>query len=303
MAESASPPFRGIRSVLGEASRRGHRRAGDGRAGGDRRLARRYGAITTTSLSSTSSRHDGRAPILLSHGCLPLERTPDEHAGARRFGLAQRPNVACKISTVVGASQPEPRIELAPVDPVVVEAFGADRCMLASIFSDRPPVRLVRPVGRLVPRVGRRTVGDRAPGRSSPGRRRGCTSSSSSSRLTRSRASRVERAGSRRDAVAGPTCASKAAAGSRSRTARRCWSTPAPRRWSWSRLTVTRSPSSGGARQRGWRRRRAVRLPARRQGHASSTARPRRHCSTALTCWSATACPTRGKSCTLAIRS
>jgi predicted TIM-barrel fold metal-dependent hydrolase len=80
--------------------------------------------------------------ILLSHGCLPMERTPDDHAAwsAAMRWLARRPNVACKISTVVGASQPEPRIEL--VRPWVlscVEAFGAERCMLASNFPiDRP---------------------------------------------------------------------------------------------------------------------------------------------------------------------
>ncbi len=83
-------------------------------------------------------------PILLSHGCLPLERTAEEHAAwsAAMQSLAQRPNVACKISTVVGASQPEPRIDV--VRPWVlscIEAFGADRCMLASNFPiDRPYV-------------------------------------------------------------------------------------------------------------------------------------------------------------------
>ena len=80
--------------------------------------------------------------ILLSHGCLPLDRTPDEFAawGAAIRSLARRPNVACKISTVVGASQPEPSVDL--VRPWIlscVEAFGADRCMLGSNFPiDRP---------------------------------------------------------------------------------------------------------------------------------------------------------------------
>ena len=51
--------------------------------------------------------------ILLSHGCLPLDRTPDEFAAwsAAMRSLARRPNVACKISTVVGASQPEPSVD------------------------------------------------------------------------------------------------------------------------------------------------------------------------------------------------
>ena len=80
--------------------------------------------------------------ILLSHACLPLERTPDELAAwshAMR-SLAARPNVACKISTVVGASQPD--WSVASVRPWVlgcVEAFGPDRCMVGSNFPiDRP---------------------------------------------------------------------------------------------------------------------------------------------------------------------
>ena len=83
-------------------------------------------------------------PILLSHGCLPLERTTADHAAwsAALRSLARWPNVACKISTVVGASQPEPRIDL--VRPWVlscIEIFGADRCMFASNFPiDRPYV-------------------------------------------------------------------------------------------------------------------------------------------------------------------
>ena len=87
----------------------------------------------------------GRWPsvtVLLSHACLPLERTPEqlaEWSGAMRR-LARRPNVACKISTVVGASQPE--CSVARVRPWVlacVEAFGAERCMLGSNFPiDRP---------------------------------------------------------------------------------------------------------------------------------------------------------------------
>lgn len=80
--------------------------------------------------------------ILLSHGCLPLERTPDEFAAwsSAIRSLARRPNVACKISTVVGASQPEPRVDrVRPWVLACVEAFGADRCMVASNFPiDRP---------------------------------------------------------------------------------------------------------------------------------------------------------------------
>lgn len=80
--------------------------------------------------------------VLLSHACLPLERTTEQLAAwsAAMHLLAQRPNVACKISTVVGASQPE--CSVARVRPWVlacVEAFGAERCMLGSNFPiDRP---------------------------------------------------------------------------------------------------------------------------------------------------------------------
>ena len=60
--------------------------------------------------------------------------------------VAQRPNVACKISTVVGASQPEPRLDLVrPWILACIEAFGADRCMFASNFPiDRPYVSYVQ---------------------------------------------------------------------------------------------------------------------------------------------------------------
>jgi predicted TIM-barrel fold metal-dependent hydrolase len=76
-------------------------------------------------------------PVLLSHACLPLERTPEQLAAWRKAMklLALRPNVACKISTVVGASQPE--CSVARVRPWVlgcIEAFGADRCMVGSNF-------------------------------------------------------------------------------------------------------------------------------------------------------------------------
>ena len=68
--------------------------------------------------------------VLLSHACLPLERTPDQFAAWSRAmsALARRPNVMCKISTVVGASQPD--WSVASVRPWVlgcVESFGPDR--------------------------------------------------------------------------------------------------------------------------------------------------------------------------------
>ncbi len=80
--------------------------------------------------------------ILLSHACLPLERTPAERTAWSRAmrDLAQRPNVVCKISTVVGASMPD--WSVSSVQPWVlgcVEAFGATRCMVGSNFPiDRP---------------------------------------------------------------------------------------------------------------------------------------------------------------------
>jgi predicted TIM-barrel fold metal-dependent hydrolase len=80
--------------------------------------------------------------ILLSHGCLPLDRTPEQFSAwsAAMRSLARRPNVGCKISTVVGASQPEPSVDrVRPWVLACVEAFGAERCMLGSNFPiDRP---------------------------------------------------------------------------------------------------------------------------------------------------------------------
>ena len=71
--------------------------------------------------------------VLLSHACLPLERTPDQRAAwsAAMRQLAVRPNVVCKISTVVGASQTECSVgRVRPWVSACVEAFGASRCML-----------------------------------------------------------------------------------------------------------------------------------------------------------------------------
>jgi predicted TIM-barrel fold metal-dependent hydrolase len=73
--------------------------------------------------------------VVMSHGCLPLERTDAERrawtAAARR--LARRPNVVCKISAVAGASDPEWTV--ASIRPWIlgcIETFGADRCMLGT---------------------------------------------------------------------------------------------------------------------------------------------------------------------------
>jgi len=73
--------------------------------------------------------------LVLSHACLPLERTAQEHqlwsASMRR--LAQRPNVVCKISAVAGASDPQWTVDsIRPWILTCVETFGADRCMLGT---------------------------------------------------------------------------------------------------------------------------------------------------------------------------
>jgi predicted TIM-barrel fold metal-dependent hydrolase len=73
--------------------------------------------------------------VVLSHACLPLERTDAERAAwataARR--LSARPNVVCKISAVAGAS--DPTWTVASVRPWIltcIETFGPDRCMFGT---------------------------------------------------------------------------------------------------------------------------------------------------------------------------
>jgi predicted TIM-barrel fold metal-dependent hydrolase len=86
--------------------------------------------------------------ILLSQGCLPLERSAEQREEWSRAmrRIAGRPNVVCKISTVVGASQPECSVEL--VQPWVlgcIDAFGPDRCVMGTNFPvDRPYSTLVQ---------------------------------------------------------------------------------------------------------------------------------------------------------------
>jgi predicted TIM-barrel fold metal-dependent hydrolase len=80
--------------------------------------------------------------VLLSQGCLPLERTAEQRAAwsAALARLAPRPNVVCKISTVVGASQPECSVgKVKPWVLACIEALGPDRCVLGTNFPvDRP---------------------------------------------------------------------------------------------------------------------------------------------------------------------
>ena len=74
--------------------------------------------------------------IALSHGCLPLERSPEqlhEWRSAMRRLAADHPNVVCKISAVAGASDPNWTVDsIRPWILSCVEAFGAQRCMLGS---------------------------------------------------------------------------------------------------------------------------------------------------------------------------
>jgi predicted TIM-barrel fold metal-dependent hydrolase len=75
--------------------------------------------------------------LALSHGCLPLERTPAELVAwrAAMARVAARPNVVCKISAVAGASDPEWTPDsIRPWILSCVEIFGADRCMFGSNF-------------------------------------------------------------------------------------------------------------------------------------------------------------------------
>jgi predicted TIM-barrel fold metal-dependent hydrolase len=79
-----------------------------------------------------------RAPdavLVLGHAGLPLERTPDYHAAWLRAmqRLAASPNVVGKISALASASDPQWTAEsLRPWVLGCVEAFGPDRCMLAT---------------------------------------------------------------------------------------------------------------------------------------------------------------------------
>lgn len=73
--------------------------------------------------------------LVLSHACLPLERTAKERLAwkASLKQLAQRPNVVCKISAVAGASDPHWTVDsIRPWILGCVETFGPERCMLGT---------------------------------------------------------------------------------------------------------------------------------------------------------------------------
>lgn len=142
-AEAASPLFRGVRDPFSakhlDAAAAAPAMDALAAAGASLEVRRHHGDFGV--IDELAARWP-TVTILLSHGCLPLDRTPEEHDAwsAAMRSLAQRPNVACKISTVVGASQPEPSVELVrPWVLACIDAFGADRCMFGSNFPiDRP---------------------------------------------------------------------------------------------------------------------------------------------------------------------
>jgi predicted TIM-barrel fold metal-dependent hydrolase len=73
--------------------------------------------------------------VVLSHACLPLERTEAEREAWRRAAgvLARRPNVVCKISAVAGASDPDWTVgSIRPWILTCIETFGPERCMFGS---------------------------------------------------------------------------------------------------------------------------------------------------------------------------
>lgn len=73
--------------------------------------------------------------IVLSHACLPIDRTDRDLAewSTAMRNLAEQPNVVCKISAVAGASDPDWTVaSIRPWILTCIEAFGSDRCALAS---------------------------------------------------------------------------------------------------------------------------------------------------------------------------
>ena len=90
------------------------------------------------------------ATLVLGHAGLPLERSPTYRAAWRQamHRLAQTPNVVCKISALASASDPQWTADsLRPWVLGCVEAFGPDRCMLATNW---PIDRLYGSYNRLV---------------------------------------------------------------------------------------------------------------------------------------------------------
>ena len=121
----------------------------------------RCGAITTSSraIDELAARWP-TVTVVLSHACLPLERTPDQFAAwsAAMRALARRPNVAVqdldgrrRLATRAGRST-----SVRPWILACVDAFGADRCMLGSNFPIDRPFCTYAAAGRALSPVARR---------------------------------------------------------------------------------------------------------------------------------------------------
>ncbi len=90
------------------------------------------------------------ATLVLGHAGLPLERTPAYRSTwlQAMHHLARTPNVVCKISALASASDPQWTAEsMRPWVLGCIEAFGPDRCMLATNW---PIDRLYGTYDRLV---------------------------------------------------------------------------------------------------------------------------------------------------------
>jgi predicted TIM-barrel fold metal-dependent hydrolase len=77
-----------------------------------------------------------RTPIIVNHAGLPADRSPEGLAGWRRAleTIAERPNVAIKISGLGRAGQPWTAAANEPVIRDAISIFGVDRCMFASNY-------------------------------------------------------------------------------------------------------------------------------------------------------------------------
>lgn len=74
-------------------------------------------------------------PIVLSHACLPSDRSPSSRASWTHAlrQVARHPNVWCKISAVAGAADPNwTEDSLRPWMLTCIDLFGSSRCSLAS---------------------------------------------------------------------------------------------------------------------------------------------------------------------------
>ncbi len=104
--------------------------------------------------------------ITLSHGCLPLRRTPSDLAswGAAMRSLAPDPTHVCKISAVAGATDPDwTPTSIRPWIVGCIDALGADRCMLGSNWPvDRMFATYVRLIGAYREATAELTSAERA---------------------------------------------------------------------------------------------------------------------------------------------